>query len=462
MKYYSDDKKVNWFKKSALKYLVRFTLFALFFGIFIFSCKHEIQQTELILPHNVILSVDEAQRWFESQPDSIITLKPGRIGNTMKLKNDWRFAHESQNDTLGVVDVAILSKGRFGFLHPDGKLSLERTGNKKYLNSLSRHIVQKNTKNGRIESFIMTMIASSEYLEKQNFDLTNNTYLKRLKDFTGFVFYHSVSGEFVNGWNYFKGKVVGKCTQVEVNNSPLNLKKADCMAVTVTLYNQFCTDWYENGCRYMYTTCEDRTIEDEFYFISCLYEPGSGGIDSGGDYIPLPVLVPCSGDPIINPKIASSGASGVAGGMFGCARIGKSAKCNFEKRYHDGIDIESPVNQDVYSMYSGVVVDKIDTFKQGVNVKNSYGNYVTIQYNDPGGNSFKVKYNHLNSVGLNLNDQVRMGQIIGKSGNTGNAAGEGVIPHIHIQIFEHNLSVDPIGYFATLFNENGTVMVECY
>lgn len=463
MKYYSDANKVYWFKNNAFKYLMLLTFF---FGISIFSCKHDIQQTEEIPLYEVILSVDEAQQWFERQTDSTITLKSTRIGKPMKLKSDWQHAHGTQNDTLGVVNVDILSMGRFGFLDADGKRAMESSGNEKYLNSLSRLIVRKNSRSGHIESFVMTMIASPEYLETHNFDLTNNTYLNRQRDFTGLVLYHSVSGEFVNGWNFAQGKVVGKCSQVEANISPLILKSAVCLVVTVTLYNQFCTDWYDNGGRFTYTNCEQRTMEDEFYYLSCLYEPyetanGGGGYD--GDYVPpVPVALPCPGDPILNPKIASSGASGVAGGTFGCVRIGESPQCNKEKKYHDGIDIECPVNHDVYSMYSGVVVDRNDNFSPGGYAVDSYGNYVTIKYTGPDGESFKVKYNHLNSVGLKLNDNVTMGQVIGKSGKTGNAAKKGIIPHIHIQVFENNLSVDPIGYFATLFNANGTVMNACY
>lgn len=279
MKLYVTNNKLCLFKNNVFKYIL---VFILFFGIFIFSCKHDIQQPEVKQTTEAILSVDEAQKWFEAQADSAITLKSGRVGKSLELKNDWRYALESQNDTLGVVDVDILAKGRFSFLDNDGKRVFENTGNEKYLNSLSRLVVRKNKKNGRIESFVMTLIASPEYLEKQNFDLTKSTYLKRLKDFTGLVLYYSVSGEFVNGWKYAQGKVIGKGSQTVANNSPLVLKKAECVCVTVTMYNQFCTDWFDMGGHYIFTNCEARTTDYEFYYLFCAYVSDSDGNSNGG------------------------------------------------------------------------------------------------------------------------------------------------------------------------------------
>jgi len=54
-----------------------------------------------------------------------------------------------------------------------------------------------------------------------------------------------------------------------------------------------------------------------------------------------------------------------------------------------------------------------------------------------------------------------VGQVIGQSGNTGNAAAQGIIPHVHIQVFQNGTSVNPIGYFATSFSSNGSVSNPC-
>lgn len=178
---------------------------------------------------------------------------------------------------------------------------------------------------------------------------------------------------------------------------------------------------------------------------------------------PSQTNLPCPGDPIKNPTICSSGASGKAGGMFGCVRISPpySARCDSLKRYHDGIDIEYPVNQNIYAMYDGVVIEINNSFSPGQYAQASYGNYITIRHTWPDGSSIDIKYNHLNSVGLNVGDPVTNQQIIGQSGNTGNAAANNVTPHVHIQTFINNASVDPKDYFATSFNTNGTVNIPC-
>ena len=253
---------------------------AILVGLFIYSCKREVSQPE------EILTVSEAQQWFESQSNKSVTLKSGGDRKFPELKNDWAHAHVSQNDSLGIVDVDVLSKGKFSFVLPDGKRAMDSTGNDKYLNSLSRLVVQKNKRTGNMVCFVMTMVASPAYMEKNNFDLTTNTYLKRQRDFTGTVFYHTVTGEFVNGWRITDGKVVGTCTRLQGGNSEITLKSAtkeDCYCVTVTLYNQFCMDWYING-RYSYTNCENRVAEYEDYYLYCSYEPSDGGGSGGGDY----------------------------------------------------------------------------------------------------------------------------------------------------------------------------------
>ncbi len=189
----------------------------------------------------------------------------------------------------------------------------------------------------------------------------------------------------------------------------------------------------------------------------------SGGSSGGsGGYQPQPnTNQPCTKDPIKNPTVASSGASGQAGGMFGCVRIGSSSQCDYKKKYHDGIDIASAANKDVYSMYNGTVVDKRDSFSPGEYAESSYGNYITIRYTDANGTITDIKYNHLNSVNENIGDTVDTNTVIGKSGNTGNAASAGVNPHIHIQVLVNNTSINPSAYFATSFNEDGSVNSAC-
>ena len=48
----------------------------------------------------------------------------------------------------------------------------------------------------------MTIMPSVEYMEQTDFKSFYNSYLKRDKNFDGYIIYHDLDGNFVNGWKY--------------------------------------------------------------------------------------------------------------------------------------------------------------------------------------------------------------------------------------------------------------------
>lgn len=100
--------------------------------------------------------------------------------------------------------------------------------------------------------------------------------------------------------------------------------------------------------------------------------------------------------------------------------------------HHDGIDLATPENSNVYAAKDGVVA--------GVGYDPSAGNYIFINH----GNGVYTNYFHLNQATVKVGDQVKAGQMIAKSGNTGNSTG----PHLHFGI-SHRMwgdYVDPTKY----------------
>lgn len=193
--------------------------------------------------------------------------------------------------------------------------------------------------------------------------------------------------------------------------------------------------------------------------------PGSGtdpnGLPDTGDNeyttpnIPAP---PCLGDPVPSPEIAPSGGWNVQGGRFGFTRSNGN-------QFHDGTDIKAEPNTNVYSMLNGTVVDTRSSFAPGEYRSRSYGNYVTIESTLASGETVRLKYNHLNSVGVQNETVVESGNLIGKSGNTGNAQtrnGVPVISHIHIQAKTLNNGewekANPEDFMSTKFDANGNSM----
>jgi len=167
-------------------------------------------------------------------------------------------------------------------------------------------------------------------------------------------------------------------------------------------------------------------------------------------------IKPCAGDPVINPEIVSSGSSGKKGGTFGCTRTDKTT-CGgvYGKKNHSGLDVKANVNENAFAMYSGTISSIRNTFSPGKYKGNSYGNFVVIT-TVINGSTYNIKYNHLNSVSVTQGQTINVGDIIGLTGNTGNAADPDVIPHIHLQVFNSNWSqsLDPEDFLTTKFDSN--------
>jgi len=106
-------------------------------------------------------------------------------------------------------------------------------------------------------------------------------------------------------------------------------------------------------------------------------------------------------------------------------------------------------------MYSGTISSIRNTFNPGEYKANSFGNYVVIT-TIINGNTYNIKYNHLNNVSVVANQVINVGDIIGLTGNTGNAASKKVTPHIHLQVFNSNWStkLNPEDFLHTKFDSN--------
>lgn len=62
------------------------------------------------------------------------------------------------------------------------------------------------------------------------------------------------------------------------------------------------------------------------------------------------------------------------------------------------------------------------------------------------GNGYETSYSHLLAVNVRRGQEVRRGDIIGLSGNTGLS----IAPHLHYEVRHNGMRVDPIHYFMEL------------
>lgn len=90
--------------------------------------------------------------------------------------------------------------------------------------------------------------------------------------------------------------------------------------------------------------------------------------------------------------------------------------------WHNGIDFRATIGTGVFAIADGIVrAAKVD----GAGLFAGYGRYVIIEHN-----GFCSLYAHLDSYNLSPGQQVKAGELIGFSGNTGDSTG----PHLHFEI----------------------------
>lgn len=301
---------------------LKFAMMVTIITILLFACRDELNEMDFSS-----MSIEEARTWFEVNYNPIMIMDAdvsARKGQKpIALQNDWKHAFRSSNNKVEVVEVALRAQGRFGFASKSSMEKWRATKKRGYTNSLSRLVVIKDKKSGKIRCYIMTMMGDTGYLEKKKFQLWSNTYLKKDKDYSGLIFFHTVWGNFVNGWQMKDGIVTGKITQ-DLSDEDLDInitngRTADiCDYYPVYRVYEQCTDWYMVGedaegelwanlydtdCEYMYEYVGEMEICDVPDNPNPDADPGGGGGSSGsgiGDYVPQ------SGDVFCNTGLPST------------------------------------------------------------------------------------------------------------------------------------------------------------
>ncbi|MCL5073238.1 MAG: M23 family metallopeptidase, partial [Actinobacteria bacterium] len=97
---------------------------------------------------------------------------------------------------------------------------------------------------------------------------------------------------------------------------------------------------------------------------------------------------------------------------------------------HGGVDIANNVGTPVVAAASGVVI--FASRNQG------FGNEIIIFH----GFGFTTVYGHLNKILVSVGDEIKKGEKIAESGNTGYSTG----PHLHYEVIKDNAQIDPMDY----------------
>lgn len=102
------------------------------------------------------------------------------------------------------------------------------------------------------------------------------------------------------------------------------------------------------------------------------------------------------------------------------------------KRMHDGIDFRAEIGTDLFATGNGVI--------KYASRNGNYGNLLVIDH----GFGFETRYAHLSGFadGIRVGSEVKRGDIVAYSGNTGLTNG----PHLHYEVHLDGESIDPLNY----------------
>jgi murein DD-endopeptidase MepM/ murein hydrolase activator NlpD len=100
------------------------------------------------------------------------------------------------------------------------------------------------------------------------------------------------------------------------------------------------------------------------------------------------------------------------------------------RRAHDGVDIYVALGTPVLSPFDGVVIDPATRWKPWIRAR--YGITAVIASAEPGSRGYVAILAHLSVTTVRPGDRVQRGQVLGRTGRTGNA--EATRPHLHFEL----------------------------
>jgi murein DD-endopeptidase MepM/ murein hydrolase activator NlpD len=101
--------------------------------------------------------------------------------------------------------------------------------------------------------------------------------------------------------------------------------------------------------------------------------------------------------------------------------------------FHSGVDISAVMGTSVHAAADGVV-------EYAASVGDGYGKMVVIDH----GNGLQTRYAHLSRFEVIPGQEIRRGEILGYSGNTGRVTS----PHLHFEVRRGGVAVNPYPFLT--------------
>lgn len=216
----------------------------------IIRCSENSSEIEESLHDSPSLTVSVAKSWYNQHRPTVLTLKSANLTKDRgEARPDWGNAFSSKNDKFEVVEVSLISNLGFANVSKDAYDLWKSSNNVRYVESLPRLVIVKDKKTKKLDCFIMTISGDKEYLEKTDFNLSKNTYLNRDKNFSGQIFFHTLSGKFANGWKYKEGKITHSLKTSDDPGHSLDVQRTAVTCTTTYYYviDFWVTEYYTVG-----------------------------------------------------------------------------------------------------------------------------------------------------------------------------------------------------------------------
>lgn len=114
--------------------------------------------------------------------------------------------------------------------------------------------------------------------------------------------------------------------------------------------------------------------------------------------------------------------------VTGCLSSGFGPRRGGAGRYHEGVDLFTRNPAPIAAAGDGVV--------ESAGAMRGYGNVITVRHR----NGVATRYAHLSAFSVQKGARVRQGQVIGRTGDTGNATAV----HLHYEVLVDGRPVNPL------------------
>lgn len=232
-------------------------LFALplLLGALILSCQDEETGGSESKVQDVVVNatIEKAKTIFESKSPDFPVIQSRSADGVEKgivFEPTWEEAFVSEhNDGSTTVETHIRLSYPLHIVSQETQEVYERTKDSRYLQHLSRTVVlTREEESSEPLAFLMTIVGSKEYLEEHDFQLWEITYGKIPEDFSGQILYHTLAGDFINGWYVEEGLKFSTCEPISAREANLLSRaraatpgeKVACKTLTNTTHYFIC------------------------------------------------------------------------------------------------------------------------------------------------------------------------------------------------------------------------------